>query len=109
MLPSSREFLPTAYLPGVHDIAGWLGIEMSSTPLNLSILWAVVCCVFVWVFIWRTPLGLCDPRRRTVAEGGGLRRHLAAAGDPDLDVPVRRAGRRCRVQPDHRLSPPHAA
>ncbi|HKP24106.1 MAG TPA: ABC transporter permease [Dongiaceae bacterium] len=57
MLPSSREFLPTAYLPGVHDIAGWLGIEMSSTPLNLSILWAAVCCVFVWVFIWRTRWG----------------------------------------------------
>jgi len=57
MLPSSREFLPTAYLPGVHDVAGWLGIEMSSTPLNLSILWAAVCCVFVWVFIWRTRWG----------------------------------------------------
>jgi simple sugar transport system permease protein len=57
MLPSSREFLPSAYLPGVHDIAGWLGIEMSSTPLNLSILWAAVCCVFVWVFIWRTRWG----------------------------------------------------
>ncbi len=57
MLPSSREFLPSAYLPGVHDVAGWLGIEMSSTPLNLSILWAAVCCVFVWVFIWRTRWG----------------------------------------------------
>jgi simple sugar transport system permease protein len=57
MLPSSREFLSSAYLPGVHDIAGWLGIEMSSTPLNLSILWAAVCCVFVWVFIWRTRWG----------------------------------------------------
>jgi ABC-type uncharacterized transport system permease subunit len=57
MLPSSREFLPTAYLPGVHDIAGWLGFQMPSTPLNLSILWAAVCCVFVWVFIWRTRWG----------------------------------------------------
>ena len=57
MLPSSREFLPSAYLPGVHDIAGWLGIEMSSTPLNLSILWAAICCVFVWIFIWRTRWG----------------------------------------------------
>ena len=57
MLPSSREFLPTAYLPGVHDVARWLGIEMPSTPLNLSILWAAVCCVFVWVFIWRTRWG----------------------------------------------------
>ena len=57
MLPSSREFLPTAYLPGVHDVAAWLEIPMASTPLNLSILWAAACCVFVWVFIWRTRWG----------------------------------------------------
>ena len=36
MLPSSREFLPTAYLPHVHDIAALLGIPMPSTPLNVS-------------------------------------------------------------------------
>jgi general nucleoside transport system permease protein len=57
MLPSSREFLPAAYLPHVHDIAALLGIPMPSTPLNLSILWAAACCVFVWVFIWRTRWG----------------------------------------------------
>jgi len=57
MLPSSREFLPSAYLPHVHDIAALLGIPMPSTPLNLSILWAAACCVFVWVFIWRTRWG----------------------------------------------------
>jgi len=57
MLPSSREFLPAAYLPHMHDIAALLGIPMPSTPLNLSILWAAACCVFVWVFIWRTRWG----------------------------------------------------
>ena len=57
MLPSSREFAPSAYLPHVHDIAAWFGMTMPSTPLNLSILWAAACCVFVWVFIWRTRWG----------------------------------------------------
>jgi simple sugar transport system permease protein len=57
MLPSSREFGPAAYLPHVHDVMAWLGFEMPSTPLNLSILWAAACCVFVWVFIWRTRWG----------------------------------------------------
>ncbi|MEZ5829834.1 MAG: ABC transporter permease [Dongiaceae bacterium] len=57
MVPSSREFAPSAYLPHVHDIAAWLGFEMPSTPLNISIIWAAVCCVFVWVFIWRTRWG----------------------------------------------------
>jgi simple sugar transport system permease protein len=57
MLPSSREFAPSAYLLHVHDVASWLGISIPSTPLNLSILWAAACCVFVWVFIWRTRWG----------------------------------------------------
>ncbi|MGH6891330.1 MAG: ABC transporter permease [Dongiaceae bacterium] len=57
MLPSSRDFAPSAYLPHVHDVMGWLGIVMPSTPLNLSILWAAACCLFVWVFIWRTRWG----------------------------------------------------
>ncbi len=57
MLPSSREFAPAAYLPHVHDVMAWIGIAMPSTPLNLSILWAAACCIFVWVFIWRTRWG----------------------------------------------------
>lgn len=57
MLPSSREFAPGAHLPYVHDVLGWLGVAMPSTPLNLSILWAAACCVFVWIFIWRTRWG----------------------------------------------------
>jgi general nucleoside transport system permease protein len=57
MLPSSREFAPAAYLPHLHDVAAFLGLQMPSAPLNLSILWAASCCVFVWVFIWRTRWG----------------------------------------------------
>src|SRR5215813_6997971 len=57
MVPSSREFSPAADLPHIHDILNGFGFEMPSTPLNLSILWAAACCVFVWVFIWRTRWG----------------------------------------------------
>lgn len=57
MLPSSREFAPSAFLPPVHEVLGLIGVQMPSTPLNLSILWAAACCVFVWVFIWRTRWG----------------------------------------------------
>jgi len=57
MLPSSREFAPSAFLPPVHEVLGLIGLQMPSTPLNLSILWAAACCVFVWVFIWRTRWG----------------------------------------------------
>lgn len=57
MLPSSREFGAAGHLPHVHEIVNALGFSMPSTPLNLSILWAAACCVFVWVFIWRTRWG----------------------------------------------------
>jgi simple sugar transport system permease protein len=57
MLPSSREFGAAAHLPFVHEILGAFGLQAPSTPLNLSILWAAICCVFVWVFIWRTRWG----------------------------------------------------
>ncbi|MBL9033606.1 MAG: ABC transporter permease [Rhodospirillaceae bacterium] len=57
MLPSSREFGPAAHLPPVHEILALSGFKTPSTPLNLSIVWAAACCVFVWFFIWRTRWG----------------------------------------------------
>jgi simple sugar transport system permease protein len=57
MSPESREFLPSGQLPFVHEMLGWLGIEMTPSPLNLSVVWAAVCCVLVWGFIWHTRWG----------------------------------------------------
>jgi general nucleoside transport system permease protein len=57
MLPSSREFASAGHLPLIHDIMNTIGFTMPSTPLNLSIFWAAICCVFVWVFLWRTRWG----------------------------------------------------
>jgi len=57
MSPESRSFVESATLPGMHEMLGWIGIEFSRTPLNMSFLWALLCCVFVWVFIWHTRWG----------------------------------------------------
>lgn len=57
MLPSSREFAPSAALPRVFEVLSAMGIQTPNTPLNLSIVWAAICCVFVWIFIWRTRWG----------------------------------------------------
>jgi len=46
MTPQSRGFGPSAALPG-----------LSGSPLNLSIVLALGCCVAVWVFLWHTPWG----------------------------------------------------
>lgn len=57
MSPESREFAASAWLPFLHEAMGGIGIEMARSPLNLSFVWALVCCVLVWVFIWHTRWG----------------------------------------------------
>ncbi|MEM1160348.1 MAG: ABC transporter permease [Pseudomonadota bacterium] len=55
--PQSRFFAEEAWLPAMHDILNGLGIDAARSPLNLSIVIAVLCCVGVWVLIWRTKFG----------------------------------------------------
>jgi simple sugar transport system permease protein len=57
MSPESREFAPNGHLPFMHEMLGWFGLAMTPSPLNLSVIWAVVCCFLVWAFIWRTRWG----------------------------------------------------
>ena len=57
MSPESREFAQAAWLPFMHDVADWIGFEITRSPLNASLFWAIICCVFVWLFIWRTRWG----------------------------------------------------
>ena len=57
MSPESREFADTAWLPFAHEMLGWIGITVTRSPLNLSFLWALVCCVLVWLLVWRTRWG----------------------------------------------------
>ncbi|HSF96621.1 MAG TPA: ABC transporter permease, partial [Thermohalobaculum sp.] len=55
--PQTREFAEAAQLPFLHEIAGWFGIAMARSPLNLSFVIALICCAGVWVLIWRTKFG----------------------------------------------------
>jgi ABC-type uncharacterized transport system permease subunit len=57
MSPESREFLPNAQLPFMHEILAGLGIPFTPTPLNIALIWALLCCVGVWVYVWRTRWG----------------------------------------------------
>src|SRR3546814_11114115 len=44
-------------VPGRPQMLGWFGIAAARSPLNLSFVWALVCCVLVWAFIWHTRWG----------------------------------------------------
>lgn len=53
----SREFAPGAGIPYIHAVLGLFGVKMPSTPVNLALVWALVCCVLVWVYLWRSRAG----------------------------------------------------
>jgi general nucleoside transport system permease protein len=57
MSPESREFGPAAHLPFIHDLLASIGIKLTATPLNLSVVLAMALCVFVWLLLWHTALG----------------------------------------------------
>jgi general nucleoside transport system permease protein len=57
MAPESRTFIDSAILPDMKAVMGAFGIEIASSPLNLSFVWALICSVGVWLLIWHTRLG----------------------------------------------------
>jgi simple sugar transport system permease protein len=57
MSPETRPFAEAALLPKMHDMLALVGIKTARSPLNLSLVLALVACVGVWFFLWRTPWG----------------------------------------------------
>jgi simple sugar transport system permease protein len=57
MATESRVFAEMSWLPKMHEILGAVGIDMAASPLNLSFIFALVCCVLVWLFIWHSRWG----------------------------------------------------
>ena len=55
--PESATFPESAWLPRLHEVLGQIGIEIARSPLNLSFLFALVCCLLVWLFVWKTREG----------------------------------------------------
>jgi simple sugar transport system permease protein len=57
MSPETRVFDESAWLPFMHEFLGWFGVEVTRSPLNLSLFFALLCCLLVWIYIWRTRWG----------------------------------------------------
>lgn len=57
MSPESRTFAEASWLPPMHEVFAWFGHSITRTPLNLSIVLALLCCVLVWLYVWRTRWG----------------------------------------------------
>jgi general nucleoside transport system permease protein len=57
MSVESVPFADSARLPGMHQALAWLGIEWPSSPLNVSVFLALLACLAVYLFLWRTRAG----------------------------------------------------
>ncbi len=57
MSPESRNFPDVVWLPFVHDVFASFGYQIAKSPLNLSILIALLFSLLVWFFLWHTRWG----------------------------------------------------
>jgi simple sugar transport system permease protein len=57
MSPQTPKFAASGQLPSMQTLLGTFGLDVASSPLNLSFLIALVALFAVWVLIWRTRLG----------------------------------------------------
>jgi general nucleoside transport system permease protein len=57
MSVESRAFAESARLPAVHEALAAVGIDWPASPLNLSVVLAVLAAFGVWAYLWRSGPG----------------------------------------------------
>ena len=57
MTVETGPFPDAAHMPGVHQALAWIGIDWPRTPLNLSVLLALLAAVGVYLLLWRSRAG----------------------------------------------------
>ena len=76
MTPQSELFPTNAWMPFVHDVAAGFGYSIEASPLNLSVLLALLCAILVWFFLWQTRWGYAiraTGKNGTAAVYGGIK------------------------------------
>ncbi|HZD52543.1 MAG TPA: ABC transporter permease [Woeseiaceae bacterium] len=74
-IPESETLPHSVWLPEMHVVLGALGIEVARSPLNLSFVFALICCGLVWLFVWQTRYGYAlrvVGQNETAAVYGGI-------------------------------------
>ncbi len=54
---STIDFSKHTWMPSVADMFGWFGVTIPGSPLNLSLLLALVCAGIFYVVVWRSRWG----------------------------------------------------
>lgn len=68
MSVESAAFVDAAKLPRVHEALAWIGIEWPASPLNLSVVIALLVSAMVYFYLWHTRSGY---RLRAVGSSPG--------------------------------------
>lgn len=68
MSVESVAFVDAAKLPPVHDVLAWMGLEWPASPLNLSVVIALLVSAMVYFYLWHTRAGY---RLRAVGSSPG--------------------------------------
>jgi simple sugar transport system permease protein len=55
--PETATFLPAVRMPQLWEIGQALGLTLERSPLNLSLVLALVCAVAVWLFVFKSRRG----------------------------------------------------
>ncbi len=55
--PQTVRFDESTFLPYAHELLQALGLETGRSPLNITFLWALACCLLIWLFLWRSRWG----------------------------------------------------
>ncbi len=57
MNPETRTFPEHSFIPFMHEVFAWFGVEIPTSQLNLSLLLALASAYFIWLLIYRSRLG----------------------------------------------------
>ena len=55
--PQTPKFEVAGQLPKIHELLGALSFDVTSSPLNLSFVIAILALIFFWVLVWKTRFG----------------------------------------------------
>ncbi len=56
-IPESGRYAASTVLPKLHEMAAVIGVTLSSSPLNLAFIIALIAAAAFWAFIWKTKWG----------------------------------------------------
>ncbi|TXH87298.1 MAG: ABC transporter permease [Rhodoferax sp.] len=76
MSVESAAFVDAAKLPRVHEALAWIGIEWPASPLNLSVVIALLVSAMVYFYLWHTRSGY---RLRAVGSSPGAAAYAGIA------------------------------